>query len=1093
MLETQVAFLGHVVDKEGVRMDPDKVNNIHQYPRPNNLPELRTFLGMTGYYRKFILRYAQTAKPLYELTSTKVKFEWNSQHERAFITLKELLTHAPVLAQPNIEKARNGSRPFIIYTDASKVGIGAVLAQEQDDGFLHPLYFASKPLSRAEQNYHVTDQEGLAVVYALKKFHYFIYGIPTILRTDHATLTSLFKRTNVSSRVLRWALEVQRYDLTIQHVKGSANSVADALSRGIASADQDSSTPTLEENEKVVCLITETWMDELREDDDFTSVIEAVESGKETEVRLPRHERKLNTKDFVIHNNQLKLIAEDGSLLLVVPRSKRREIFDEGHHVDLLEMGLTSRGTKYIVTVIDHFSKYLGAYPVPDKQADTIAEAIFSHWICDGGRWPECILSDRGGEFENAVVAALCEILQIKQEFTKGYCPRENGLTERVNGTIVRMLKKKTLIPTDWDRMLPAVVYAYNASPHSATSESPHFLVYGHDPKYPPTVIPREYLSPYMIDYDEYKTQFFNSLKLARDCITEHAEKYRNTMKHQYDKRWRTKKSQVFSPGDRVYMKVPAEKGKSHHPKLTVDWRGPYRVLEASSNSALITLIGANEEPVRIQFDHLVKVPPDIDDTPIKGRTLRGRRGRPKKLEKGRTASQVSSIRISRPALKLACNMIIFRGRRSSRTDPATVDFRCPGTYEHVGQKLICKQPGPLRDVVPNAPLPYLVLRSPFELGRAVTILQQTHLPETAVRDLLLDTTYITLSPTALSVAYSYLRKGCMHIGTYLRHVHQIGSIKHSPRHRDDPFDIDNIVRRATTSMPILTAWTAEAWGTLTEKKVIVLLPHGFSDYTRGFSFKTQRAYSYLTPRDIQEDWLEGELSAIVLFSSMTNDTVDDWIEPWCHIVTAIANGADLFCVPGPRDDGNWGFGVDLLRDLCEETVSQRPSLKTRIHILLPLSSEEGDSTPFNILGVRRTNVPRFYTPSCAKRFLNATVRYYALRIKLYPFIRTDRDQHPPGNCRNDTSGNSPSTSTDGPHGHYRERTPFNSRGTWYRSRGGFAYREERDRSRYIERREERVRARNDDIERRRSSYREVGEDGTWVPRKHHAGVSHPF
>ncbi|KAK6036328.1 hypothetical protein COOONC_26167, partial [Cooperia oncophora] len=93
-------------------------------------------------------------------------------------------------------------------------------------------------------------------------------------------------------------------------------------------------------------------------------------------------------------------------------------------------IGLTSRGNRYIVTIIDHFTKYLGAYPVPDKRAETIAEVIFSQWICGAGRWPEAILSDRGTEFENTVVSALCGIMGIKHLFSKGYCPRENGLTE---------------------------------------------------------------------------------------------------------------------------------------------------------------------------------------------------------------------------------------------------------------------------------------------------------------------------------------------------------------------------------------------------------------------------------------------------------------------------------------------------------------------------------------------------------------------------------------------------------------------------------------------------------------------------------------
>ncbi|EYB82894.1 hypothetical protein Y032_0348g3182 [Ancylostoma ceylanicum] len=695
IFETRVAFLGHVVDDTGVKTDPDKINNIVEYPRPENLSELRTFLGMCGYYRKFVLRYAQTARPLYDLTSTKVKFEWKPEHEKAFLQLKVLLTSAPVLAQPDVEKARSGLRPFYIYTDASRVGVGAVLAQEQDDGFLHPIYFASKPLSKAERNYHVTDQEGLAVVYALKKFHYFIYGVHTIVRTDHATLTSLFKRKNVSTRVLRWALEIQRYDLTIEHVKGAANCVADALSRGVVPLSEEV-PPTHSENEKIVCVVQGKWLDELREDKDFEPVIDAVENDRDVEVRLPRYERKLSSRDFRIDNGDLCLVQEDGSLVLVVPEDKRRPIFDEAHHgnlgghfnadkmflqlrktvfwpgmktdlkrwcgqcqkcfltnpkavntpplrprsavrpfqiigVDVLEMGLTSRGNRYIVTVVDHFTKYLGAYPVPDKKADTIAEVIFSRWICEGGRWPECILSDRGGEFENAVIAALCEVLQIKQDFTKGYCPRENGLTERANGTIVRMLKKKTIVPTEWDRILPAAVYAYNASPHEATAESPHFLVYGHDPKYPSEVIPRTHLSPYHVDYDNYKAELLSGLKLARATIADQVEKYQRTMKEQYDRRHKTSASQTFRAGDRVYMLVPSEKGKSKHPKLVFDWRGPYRVLEASSNSALITLIGMNEEPVRVPFDHLIKVPSEIDDTPVIGKSTRGRRGRPRK------------------------------------------------------------------------------------------------------------------------------------------------------------------------------------------------------------------------------------------------------------------------------------------------------------------------------------------------------------------------------------------------------------------------------------------------------------------------------
>lgn len=126
--------------------------------------------------------------------------------------------------------ASEGSRPLIMYTDASNEGLRAVLCQERSDKMLHPLYFASKALSKAEKNYHVTDLEALAVVFALKKIHFFIYGLKTIVRTDYKTLTSLFKQTNVSAGALRWALEVQKYNLEIQYAAGKA--LADALSRG---------------------------------------------------------------------------------------------------------------------------------------------------------------------------------------------------------------------------------------------------------------------------------------------------------------------------------------------------------------------------------------------------------------------------------------------------------------------------------------------------------------------------------------------------------------------------------------------------------------------------------------------------------------------------------------------------------------------------------------------------------------------------------------------------------------------------------------------------------------------------------------------
>uniref|UniRef100_A0A7I4YT76 RNA-directed DNA polymerase n=1 Tax=Haemonchus contortus TaxID=6289 RepID=A0A7I4YT76_HAECO len=680
LMEQQVSFLGHIINEKGVNMDPDKVAKILNYPKPSNLAELRTFLGLCGYYRKFILRFSSIAKPLFDLTSTKTPFVWSVEQEHSFENLKKVIASAPVLGQPNIEKAKTGEKPYIIYTDASTIGVGAVLCQEGADNLLHPLYFTSKRLSKTEQRYHITDIEALAIIYAVKKFHFFVFGMKTIIRTDHQPLTTLFKRNNVSPRVIRWALELQAYDLEIQYVKGSANKVADALSRGVTN------DPTPEEdgngNIRVVNSVEcETeWLRELKNDSYYNDVIEKLREGKiEDEVLLPRQAKKLKVCDFCIHEGNLHLILEDGSLAKVVPKSKRLEVFNEVHSgpvsghfnareiskflknrvfweglqqdvakwcaecrncfltddrknkppplkpfevskpfevigVDVLEVGPSSNGMRYLVVVIDHLSKWL---EVPCKSAEQIAKVLLKRWIAEGGRWPKRIHSDRGKEFENSVMEALCRASGITQSFTKGYNPRENGVTERANKTILRMLKKRGGITSEWDEVIPHVVYAYNISPHEATNESPFFILHGFDPVFPSNVIPSDELSPYRIDADDYKTSLMSGIKTIQEIVKENNELYRKRMKECYDKIKKTDESRAPKVGERVFMRMPAEKGKTKHPKLTIDWAGPYRVIEVSSNSAVITKINANEEPIQVQFDLLRIVPSYISDTPV--------------------------------------------------------------------------------------------------------------------------------------------------------------------------------------------------------------------------------------------------------------------------------------------------------------------------------------------------------------------------------------------------------------------------------------------------------------------------------------------
>ncbi|KAL6742237.1 hypothetical protein Aduo_015407 [Ancylostoma duodenale] len=316
LLQKQVTFLGHVIDAEGVHMSPEKIETIVKYPTPDNAKELRTFLGMASFYRKFCLGFAKATACLFSLTSPEAKWRWEQEHVEAFETMKKMICTAPVLAQPDIDSARKGTRPFIIFTDASTEGLGAVLSQEGEDKQLHPIFFASKGLSKAEKRYHVTDLEALAVVFAVRRFHMFIYGLLTIVKTDHQPLTALFERTNVSARVLRWSLELQRYNLEIQYVKGTANAVADALSRGAAKINDADTLESLKEavvNAVKVGKKTK-WLEQLEKDDQFGLVIDLLRKNElDDAVKLAGLKHPVRVADFAIIEGNLRFFTEEGN------------------------------------------------------------------------------------------------------------------------------------------------------------------------------------------------------------------------------------------------------------------------------------------------------------------------------------------------------------------------------------------------------------------------------------------------------------------------------------------------------------------------------------------------------------------------------------------------------------------------------------------------------------------------------------------------------------------------------------------------------------------------------------------------------------
>nr|CAB3504478.1 unnamed protein product [Digitaria exilis] len=213
-----VKFLGHTVSKDGISVDPTKVQEVLDWQPPTSIHEIRSFLGLAGYYRRFIPDFSRIAKPMTELLKKGVKFEWNDKCEEAFHTLRRHLTSAPVLAQPDCTK------PYDVYCDASGTGLGCVLMQEN-----RVIAYASRALRPHEQNYPTHDLELAAVIHALKMWRHYLMGVPCNIYTDHKSLKYVFTQAHLNMRQRRWLELAKDYDLSEGHAEHGDHEVRELV------------------------------------------------------------------------------------------------------------------------------------------------------------------------------------------------------------------------------------------------------------------------------------------------------------------------------------------------------------------------------------------------------------------------------------------------------------------------------------------------------------------------------------------------------------------------------------------------------------------------------------------------------------------------------------------------------------------------------------------------------------------------------------------------------------------------------------------------------------------------------------------------
>ncbi|CAI6355228.1 unnamed protein product [Macrosiphum euphorbiae] len=223
-LKRECVYLGHVITKDGIKPDERKLKAVVEFPIPTTVKNIKSFLGLSGYYRKFINSYSAIAKPLTNLLKKDTSFVWSNECQKSFDTLKAALCSEPVLKYPDFTKT------FLLTTDASNKALGAILSQGEIGKDL-PICYASRTLNKSEGNYSTTELECLAIIFGVKQFRPYLYGRKFIILSDHRPLTWLFNLKNPLSKLARWRIQLEKYDYEIRYKPGVLNSNVDALTR----------------------------------------------------------------------------------------------------------------------------------------------------------------------------------------------------------------------------------------------------------------------------------------------------------------------------------------------------------------------------------------------------------------------------------------------------------------------------------------------------------------------------------------------------------------------------------------------------------------------------------------------------------------------------------------------------------------------------------------------------------------------------------------------------------------------------------------------------------------------------------------------
>ena len=612
----QLTFLGHLITSEGILPLPDRVSAIHDFPSPTNRLELQRFLGLINFYHRFLPKVAQVLAPLHVQAGGKgQKIEWSTECQSAFQAAKQLLSEATLLHRPNPKLATS------ITVDASDTGIAGQLEQLHGRNW-KPIAFFSRKLSSAEKNYSTFDRELLAAHNTIKHFKYFVDGRSFVLYTDHKPLTSAIQsKSDKSPRQTRHLSFISEFTTDIRHIQGKFNVVADALSRihsvgtpttetiytGIDFAKlaqdqvpeisfyQNNTSMKIEnipfKDTNMFCdvstgtarpIVPKSWTCTV-----FNTIHNLSHAGTKPTLRaisqryvwynMRREIRKRCKECHQCQSSKINVHTKGPLIHRLPPTSRFQSI-----HVDLVGPLPVSNGMTYIFTIVDRFTRWPDALPLPNSVTSTCASALLLHWVARFGV-PDEITSDRGPQFTSLLWQELHKLMGTSNNNTTAYHPQANGMVERLHRQLKAALKARCT-DANWFDHVPFVLLGIRTSWRSDLDHSPAELVYGTSLR-----LPGEFIDPEQVSDFNPSSEFVKRLQHTMNSFKPTVPTFHGPKQSYIPKNLAT--------SGFVYVRHDA-----HRQPLQRPYDGPYRIIDTKDKYFTLDMNGKQQ---KVSLDRL--------------------------------------------------------------------------------------------------------------------------------------------------------------------------------------------------------------------------------------------------------------------------------------------------------------------------------------------------------------------------------------------------------------------------------------------------------------------------------------------------------